>query len=167
MRFPGILATLLIAGAATTLAAQGSGVAFGGMAIDPASPVEVSADELSVNQSDGSAVFSGNVEISQGDLIMTAGSMRIEYAEAADGGGQEITRLLADGGVTLVTPSEAAEADEAIYSIAEGTVTLNGSVLLVQSINRISGDRMVIDLATGTGRIEGRVRTTIQTGGGN
>jgi len=152
---------------ASTVLAQTTGLAFGDMAIDPAAPVEVSADELSVSQSDGTAIFSGNVTIAQGDLNMTAGTVRIEYAEDVETGRQEITELFADGGVTLVTPSEAAEADEAIYSIATGQVTLIGNVLLTQAVNAISGDRMVIDLASGTGRIEGRVRTILQPGDQN
>jgi len=166
MRILAICAAVILFGTASAPWAQSGGLAFSGMAIDPGLPVEVSADNLSVSQADGSALFSGNVEVAQGELVMTAGSIRIDYAENAEGR-REITRLLADGGVTMVTPTEAAEADEAVYSIADGTVTLTGNVLVVQSVNAISGDRMVIDLASGEGRIEGRVRTTIQAGGGN
>ena len=40
--------------------AQGAQVGFGGIKADPTLPVEVSADELNVNQTDGSASFTGN-----------------------------------------------------------------------------------------------------------
>ncbi len=148
--------------------AQGSnGLSFTGMAIDPAMPVEVSADELSVSQTDGSAVFSGNVSVAQGVLRMTASRIEIAYGEEATDGRREISRLIASGGVTLVTPAEAAEAESAEYSIADGTVTMTGSVLLTQGTNAISGDRLLIDLESGTGSITGRVRTTLQAGGQN
>ncbi len=147
--------------------AQSGNLAFSGMAIDPSAPVEVSADELSVSQTDGAAVFSGNVRVAQGDMKMTAGSMRIEYGTDEDGQQRRISRLLASGGVTLVTPSEAAEAEEAVYSIEDGSVILTGDVLLTQGPNAISGDRLTIDLASGSGNIEGRVRTILQAGEGN
>lgn len=158
------IAVFFLAMPPVTAAAQGAGVAFAGMAIDPAAPVEISADALSVSQTDGTAIFDGNVMIAQGALRMTAARVEIDYG--ADGS-REIARLLAEGGVTLVTDTESAEARSAVYAIAEGTVTLTGDVLLVQGPSAISGDRLVVDLATGTGRMEGRVRTTLQAGDGN
>lgn len=155
-------------GAVASMAvAQESNLAFGGMAIDADAPVEMSADQLSVNQADGTAIFSGNVRVAQGDLKMTAGEMRIEYSEETEGQDRRISRLIASGGVTLVTPTEAAEAAEAVYSIEDGTISMSGSVLLTQGPNAISGDKLTIDLESGAGNIEGRVRTTLQSGGSN
>jgi lipopolysaccharide export system protein LptA len=144
--------------------AQGASLAFGEMSIDPDSPIELSADELSVSQPDGAATFTGNVEVAQGDLRIAAQAMRIEYAQGTDDDRNRISRLFASGGVTVVTPSEAAEAQEAVYSIADGTVVLTGDVLLTQGPNAISGERLTIDLAGGTGTFEGRVRTVLQGG---
>ena len=152
---------LLIAQGAS---AQGASLAFGDMSIDSDSPIELSADELSVSQPDGAATFSGNVLVAQGDLRITADAMRIEYAQGADDGRNRISRLFASGSVMVVTPSEAAEAQEAVYSIDDGTVVLTGDVLLTQGPNAISGDVLTIDLAGGTGRFEGRVRTVLQGG---
>lgn len=154
-------AMLLIAQGAL---AQGASLAFGEMSIDPDSPIELSADELSVSQPDGVATFAGNVQVAQGDLRIAAETMRIEYAPGADGGRNRISRLFASGGVTVVTPSEAAEAQEAVYSIEDGTVVLTGDVLLTQGPNAISGDVLTIDLVGGTGTFEGRVRTVLQGG---
>jgi lipopolysaccharide export system protein LptA len=149
------------------LRAQSADLAFSGMAIDPESPVELSADQLTVSQTDGTAIFTGNVLAIQGDLRLSAGAMRIEYQQGEAGERGRIARLMATDGVTLVTQAEAAEAREAIYSIEDGTVELIGDVLLTQGPNTISGDRLKIDLATGTGSVEGRVRTVLQGGGNN
>ena len=54
--------------ATVSVAAAQSQVAFGSMAQDTSAPVEVSADSLSVNQSDGTALYTGNVVIGQGDI---------------------------------------------------------------------------------------------------
>lgn len=140
-----------------------TGVAFGGLSHDTSLPVEVTADRLEVDQADGSATFVGNVVVGQGDMRMSAGEVRVEYAtgEASTG---EIERLFASGGVTLVNGSEAAEAAEAVYTIDTGTVVLTGGVILTQGQNALSADQLVIDLQAGTGTLTGRVKTIIQSG---
>lgn len=154
-RLSALAASLLFAAAATA-----QGVTLGGIAADPGAPVEVTSDTLSVDQASGTAVFSGNVVIGQGDLRLAAAEVVVIYGEAAN----EIARLDASGGVTFVTPEEAAEADRAIYDIENGTMTLTGDVLLTQGDTALSADRMVIDLAAGTAQLDGRVRTILQGG---
>lgn len=139
-------------------AALAQGVALGPLVADPSAPVEVTSETLTVDQATGAAVFTGDVVIGQGDLRLQAGEVEVRYDEAT----QEIARLLASGGVTLATPTEAAEAREADYDLAAGTLTLAGDVLLTQGPNAISADRMVVDLAAGTARMEGNVRTILQ-----
>lgn len=151
---------LLLLAAAPALA-QGQ-VAFGGIRADTTKPVEVTADSLTVNQSDGTAVFAGNVLVAQGEMRLSAGEVRVEYAE---GDTRRIERLLATGGVTLVSGPDAAEAKEAVYTIESGSVVLTGDVLLTQGPNVLSGQKLTVDLKTGTGSMEGRVKTVLQPGG--
>jgi lipopolysaccharide export system protein LptA len=150
---------------ASGLTAQGANIALGTGAFDAKLPVEVTADEFTVDQSTGKAVFDGNVLVVQGSVRLSAGRVTIEYAESGSEGG--IERLLASGGVTFVTASDAAEASDAVYSVAEGTVTLSGDVLLTQGPNAIAGDRLVVNLDSGNGRMEGRVRTVITPANGD
>ena len=116
-----------------------------------------------MDQGNGQAVFDGNVLVVQGDVRMSAGKITIVYGQDSDGNASGIDRLLAEGGVTFVTTTDAAEANEAVYAVAEGVVTLTGEVLLTQGANAISGERLVIDLTSGAGRMEGRVRTIFGT----
>lgn len=150
--------TLCLFVAASAVYAQAANIAFGTGAFDTSLPVEVTADELTVDQSSGKATFAGNVLIVQGEVRMSAGNVTIEYARSGDAP-NGIKRLLASGGVTFVTASDAAEARDAVYSVADGTVTLSGDVLLTQGQNAIAGDRLVVNLTSGNGRMEGRVRT--------
>ncbi len=145
-------------------AGQGASVAFGGIRADTGLPVEVTADQLSVNQTEGTAVFSGNVLVGQGEMRLSAAEVLVEYGTEDQ---SRIERLHAKGGVTLVSGAEAAESEEAVYTIDSGEVVMTGNVLLVQGGNTISGQKLVVDLATGTGRMEGRVKTVLQPGGGN
>ncbi|EPX87661.1 Uncharacterized protein putative in bacteria [Rubellimicrobium thermophilum DSM 16684] len=140
--------------------ARAQGLSLGGIATDPSAPVEVTAATLVVDQETGAATFSGGVIVGQGALRLQAAEVEVRY-DAASG---EIARLIARGGVTFATPSEAAEAREADYDLAGQILTLSGEVLLVQGGNAIAAERMVVDLATGTARLEGGVRTVL--GGG-
>lgn len=140
--------------------AQGAQIAFGGLKHDSSLPVEVTSDQLSVDQNTGKAIFAGNVVIGQGAMRLTAATVEVVYAESNG----KIARLLASGGVTLVNGGEAAEAERAEYDLESGTVVLAGSVLLTQENSALSGERMVIDLNTGTGRMDGRVKTILQSG---
>lgn len=141
--------------------AQGATVAFGGLKQDTSLPVEISADQLSVNQADGSATFAGNVLVGQGEMRLSAGSVRVEYGQD----GKSITRLHATGGVTLANRTEAAESREAVYTIATGEVVMTGDVMLTQGQSALSGQKLVIDLKAGTGVMEGRVQTIFVPGG--
>lgn len=147
--------------AATSVWAQSAKVSFGGLKADTSLPVEVTAESLEVNQADGSASFIGNALVKQGEMRLQAGTIRVEYDQA----GKEIARLHASGGVLIVNATDAAEAAEAIYTIASGEVVMSGNVLMTQGQTAIKGDKLVINLKTGTGRMEGGVTTTFTPGG--
>lgn len=144
--------------------AQAAAISLGGGAHDASQPVEVSADALEINQEDGSALFTGNVVVVQGAVRLAAEEVRVLYSTGEGGGSGTIDTIRATGGVTLVTATEAAESSEAEYSVASGDIVMTGDVLLTQGANTLAGDRLVVDLEAGSGRMEGRVRTIFQNG---
>lgn len=162
MRASGFIAILLALGLLAPLAAlaQGTGLSFSGLNAVRGQPVEMRSDSLQVDNTTGETVFSGNAVMGQGDMRLAAPLIRIIYDPA---GNNRILRLEASGGVTLVTAEEAAEAANAVYEIEAGTVSMRGSVILTQGPNVLSGDRLFVNLRTGQGRMEGNVRTIIQT----
>lgn len=152
------LLTVLLAPA---LAGAQTNINLGGIAADPTAPVEVTADSLTVDQATGTAIFSGNVLIGQGDLRVAAQQVQVVY----DGDTGDITLLLATGNVTFVTETEAAEAETADYNLRAGTLTMTGNVLLTQGASAISAERMTVNLTEGTAQMDGRVRTVFQRQG--
>ncbi|MCQ0969024.1 lipopolysaccharide transport periplasmic protein LptA (plasmid) [Paracoccus sp. TK19116] len=153
---------VLILSLLTTVPAFAQNVAFGGIRADTSAPVELAADSLQVNQSDGTAVFTGNVVIGQGEMRLSADEVTVVYA---DGDQQKIDRLQATGNVTLVNGPDAAEASEAEYDVATGNIALSGDVVLTQGQNVLRGDRMTVNLAEGSAQVDGRVRSVLQPGG--
>lgn len=154
----------LVAAFMTSLApmavAQGTSLSFEGLNAVRGEPVEVRSDKLTVDNSSGTTTFSGNAVLGQGDMRLAAQTITVVYIRGDD---TRISRLEASGGVTLVTAVEAAEALEAVYDIDAGTVRMTGSVILTQGPNVLSGDRLTVNLRSGQGQLDGRVRTIIQT----
>lgn len=134
---------------------------LGGITADPTAPVEITADQLTVDQDSRSATFTGSVLIGQGTLRVAAERVEVVYDEETG----QIARLSASGGVTFATETEAAEAQDAVYDLIAGVLTLTGDVLLTQGASALSAERMVVNLQTGTARMDGRVRTVFQQGG--
>ena len=135
-------------------------VNLGGISADPSAPVEITADNLSVDQDTGTAIFQGNVVLGQGDLRLSAARVQVVY----DGTGGGISSLKASGGVTFVTATEAAESENADYDLDAGTLIMSGNVLLTQGPSAISADTMRVNLSDGSAQMEGRVRTIFNQG---
>lgn len=155
------LACLALLGLSTPVLAQGTQVAFGTIQQDTSAPVEVSADELNVDQTTGAAIFTGNVVIGQGAMRLSAPRVLVIYRDNEAG----IERLEATGGVTLASGEDAAEAQRADYDIDDGVIVMTGDVLMAQGRSALSADRMTVNLDDGTARMQGRVKTILQTGG--
>ncbi|MDP3339097.1 lipopolysaccharide transport periplasmic protein LptA [Frigidibacter sp.] len=161
------LASLALAAALPALG-QGTNLTVSGLQQDTGAPVEVTADSLQVDQAAGSAVFTGNVLIVQGTMRLAAAEVRVTYATDPAGATDTTTidSMTATGGVTLATATEAAEAAEAVYSPQSGELVMTGDVLLIQGGNSIAGQLLTIDLNSGASRMDGRVKTVLQGGGG-
>lgn len=155
--FPPMVLSLVLAG--TPAFAQSTGF---GNAQDTKLPVEVTSEQLSVDQKTGKATFSGNVVIVQGQMRLAADRVTVSYAQ---GDQSRISALHAEGNVTMVSGEDAAEARVADYDVESGDVVLTGDVLLTQGANVLAGEKVTVDLETGTANASGRVRSVLQPGG--
>lgn len=144
---------LMLAGIGTPALAQS--VAFGPFRQDPGDPVEITSERLEVDDTGGIATFIGDVIVIQGVMRLTAPRVRVEYT-SGDG---KIQQIHATQGVTMVNGEETAEGEEAVYSVDEGTVVMTGDVIVTQGPNILSGQRLRVNLDTGMGTMDGRVRT--------
>ncbi|HEV2866312.1 MAG TPA: LptA/OstA family protein [Allosphingosinicella sp.] len=150
LRTAGLAAAVLaLAGSAAALG-QGAGSALKGHDTD--APVDVAADRIEVQDRADRAIFSGNVEVRQGDLRLSTARLTVAYASA---GGIEINRLEATGGVVLRSPSETASSQFAIYDLDRRLVTMIGGVSLTRGQSHVEGGRLVLDLQSGRAVMDG------------
>jgi lipopolysaccharide export system protein LptA len=162
----GLIATtaLIISVFSSPVVAQQVKLPFGGMTHDTKQAVEIVADSFTISQNRGSAEFVGNVVVGQGDLRLSAGKIEVEYAVEDGLATGRIGQMVASEGVTVVSGTEAAEAQRATYSIDQGKILLEGNVLLTQGENALSGQKIVIDLRDGSAQVLGRVKTIFNAG---
>jgi lipopolysaccharide export system protein LptA len=141
--------------------AQEARIAFGDLAQDTTLPVNVTAETFAVNNADGTAVFTGNVIVTQGEMTLSAAEVRVTYNQDRTA----IDQLVASGGVTIVNLADTAKARDAIYTIDSGLIVLTEDVILTQGPTAMAGQKLTVNLKDGTGLMEGGVTTTFVPGG--
>ncbi len=166
-------------------------------------PIQIESASLEVRDKSKMARFYGNVQVVQGDTTMKCQTLVVFYgaedgagaaktaastdpaagkpqgmtpgqpAPAVPQGAQDIRRIEARGGVTVVTKEQNASGDLGIYDLKAKTITLTGNVVVTQGKNVLHGDRVVVDTTTGNARVESnaataqnRVRALILPGNG-
>ena len=141
---------------ALALLANGSGDSAAAQALanhDSNAPVSVAADSIEAQDRADRVLISGNVQVTQAGLRLTAQRMTVAYSRAA---ATEINRIDAVGGVTVTKGDESARGNVAIYDLDRRIITLVGNVELRQAGNNLTGGRLVLDLNSGRAIIDGR-----------
>ncbi|MEZ5825371.1 MAG: lipopolysaccharide transport periplasmic protein LptA [Geminicoccaceae bacterium] len=116
---------------------------------DTTLPIEIEADQLTVEQNNETATFSGNVVVVQGDMTLRSARLLVFYALDGDGAAdQPIKRIEVDGGVVMASERENAKGERGVYDVVAGTLELFGDVTLTRDENVIKGDILSIDLNT-------------------
>jgi lipopolysaccharide export system protein LptA len=139
---------------------QSAAISLGVENHDNSAPVEITSENLELDQEAGTASFTGDVIVRQGEMTLSCTRMVVEYGTGTDGS-TEIETIRMFGGVTFASPSEAAEAETAVYSLANDTLIMSGRVLVTQGGTALSSDKLSYNLASGAGELEGNVKTVL------
>ncbi|HEX8828902.1 MAG TPA: LptA/OstA family protein, partial [Xanthobacteraceae bacterium] len=144
----GLFVALAILATASAAAAQGPTTPSPlglGQGANKDAPVQIEAGTLEVHDKTKTATFSGNVQVVQGDTTMKCHSLVVFYGQEVGLGGSEpevtattpaksnlgmphgaqnIRRIEAHGGVTVLTKDQSASGDLGIYDLKTKTITL-------------------------------------------
>lgn len=160
---------------------------FGGVAMaqtpaasggNSSAPVDISADEQEVINSQCKTIFRGAVEVLQDKARMRAATMTVYNRRKTPGKTSsptgnndcgDVDRVEADGNVFYVTPEQTVRGDHAVYTYDNDTIIVTGDVVAVQGQDVARGDRMTIKTKTNdvkmesnaTGRGKTRVRAVL------
>jgi lipopolysaccharide export system protein LptA len=115
-------------------------------------PVNFSAGAIELQDRADRVILTGGVTATQAGLTMSASRVTAAYTS---GGGIDVHRMDAIGGVTITKDDLRATSESAIYDLDSDLITLLGNVQLTQGANRLNGGRIVIDLNSGRSTING------------
>lgn len=121
---------------------------------DTRAPIDIDAARIEVRDRDSQAIFSGNVTVRQAAMTLQASQLRVFYEKAA-GDDLAILRIDAEGGVTMVSPSERVRGSYGVYDVEDRQLTIIGNVVLTRGASVLRGQRLAIDLENGRSTLDG------------
>lgn len=168
-----MLGLMTIAAPLSISAAQAQqAVPFDGLKLsDSKDPVSIDAEKLEINDKESVAVFTGNVLVKQGDIMLRAGRMQVFYGKPKEGddkakggigglsgaglGAGGIEKLLVDGKVYLKSGTQVATGDAGTYDAKAQTMVLTGQkVVLSDGDNIATGCKLTANTQTGKAFLE-------------
>jgi lipopolysaccharide export system protein LptA len=145
-------------------------------------PIQIDAATLEVHDKNKMATFSGDVTVVQGDTTIKCQTLVVFYGAEHGAGAkqaantpqasqqgtqpqqqqpgtmptrqQDIRRIEARGGVTVISKDQNASGDLGVYDLKKKTITLTGNVVVSQGKNVLHGDRVVVDTTTGNAHFD-------------
>jgi lipopolysaccharide export system protein LptA len=139
---------------------------------DSKEPVSIEADKLVYYDKEQKAIYTGNVVVIQGDTKLTCSMMTIHMEKAAAGApavktadgssppsgeSSHVSHMDCAGPVTVLSKTQTATGDSAVYDKPQNKVWLIGHVTLSDGGNVTKGDKLIYDLTSG--------QATVDTGG--
>jgi len=118
-------------------------------------PVSYSAENLEYYDGERRLVLTGDVDIVQNDARLRADRITLFFSQSTGGdaeGGQaglasgDIERMIAEGEVYYVRPTQSARGNRAVYEIANDSVTFSGNVVVASDENVIRGETLVLNI---------------------
>ncbi len=159
-----MLVACLLAGSAATAAAQTTESRMEGLNLSSDKPIQIASDKLEVEDKDGTAVFTGNVQVVQGDTLMRSNVMTVHYEKrqpkegdnaaagsetaVSPGANSQIERIEVDGNVYIKSGKQEARAQSGVFNMKTEIMELFGSkddkVVLTEDNNVFTGCKLTV-----------------------
>lgn len=146
----------LAVGAALLLAAPaGAQIAPGG------GPVAYGADAQEYIDAQRVMHLRGRAELIQAQNRLRANTISLHFAARNNTSGTEfgssgdIERIVAEGDVYFVTPTEVVRGDNAVYTVSNDTIVVTGDVIVTRGQNVMTGSRLTIGVEAGRVTMDG------------
>ncbi|MDT8271595.1 MAG: LptA/OstA family protein [Desulfomonilia bacterium] len=124
--------------------------------------IEIESDRLEVNTLTGEAVFEGNVRAKKDAITLSSSLLRVRYNPETS----TLSSLVATGEVSIAWEDKEASCTEVTYDLESATMVLSGDVLITRGPEQISGQKVIVDMASNRQIVEGqggRVKIRVNT----
>lgn len=141
-------------------------------------PVRIESATLEVRDKSRMATFTGDVKLTQGDMLLRCKVLVVFYEDSAGPaaktaapkavgpatGQQKIRRLEARGDVVITQNDQTVTGDNGVFETKSNLVTVTGNVVVTQGTSVVKGERMLVEMNTGKYTVlssKGRVESLI------
>lgn len=132
----------------------------GGTEPEASLPIHIEADRMESDPQKDVIVFSGSVQAEQGEVVITADKMTVNYFAAESdqaepqGLANKIDNILAQGNVKIIKEDLVATGNNMTYFSVEKKVSIFGNATAWQAQNRVSGENITLYLDEGRSVVE-------------
>jgi len=175
LAFPVFLA---LGGVATPAFSQTQAPAQARTGLDSDEPIEIESDRLEVRDEEHLAIFTGNVKLVQGKVLLRTVRMVVHYASGEGNGSlsnsaTQVERIEAEGKVYLKSGEQVATGDKGEFDMKADTLVLTGKeVVMTENDNVVKGCKLTMQMSSGQSQVEscggnqagGRVIMLLQSG---
>ena len=157
--FAALSALVLILGSGGALAQTEPESRITGLRLNGNEPIEIESDKLEVLENENKAIFTGNVNVTQGPTLLKSGAMTVYYATdggSAATGSSSIERLEVDGKVYVKSDKQVATGDRGVFDMKTEVLVLSGNeVVLSEGNNVLRGCKLTVQMKTGRAQVDG------------
>ena len=114
--------------------------------------IDIESDRLDVDTQKGVAVFTGDAKAVQRDIVVQCEMLTLKFDDAS----KKVNTLIAEKDVNIRWQDKEATCDRAVYRLDEESLDLAGNVLVTRGEERLSGQRVTVDMKTNRQSVEGR-----------
>ncbi|NTU77409.1 MAG: hypothetical protein HGA90_06310 [Alphaproteobacteria bacterium] len=127
--------------------------------------VVTARDSLEYHEGKNTALARGKAIAVYDDRRVEADVLAAHFTSGATGQ-MEVSSMTAEGNVTVLTKTDVARGDKAVYDLKRNVAVLTGHVRITRADTQLSGDKAEVDFATGQSRLintgkSGRVRALL------
>jgi lipopolysaccharide export system protein LptA len=134
----------------------------------PKDEFDISADLLEIQGNKHIGIFSGNVKVIRGEILLSSDVIKVHYAAQGkevhkNNSTSKLSKIVIDTPVTIVSPTEKAMSKRGYYDATTQTLVLEGEVMLYQGNNVLKGSKLIYDYRTNKSRLLGGETQSIAT----
>ena len=121
----------------------------------PREPIHIEADRMESDQHKESVLFAGNVEATQGDLVILADQMTVHYRKTTEASAsatnatKSIDTLEATGNIKIIKNDWLASGDRMEFENENRKVIITGNTKVWQGNSTVTGDKAILYLNEG------------------
>lgn len=129
-----------------------------GLALSNDEPIQIESDLLKIDEETSKATFTGNVKVVQGDTVLQAGEMIVNYNSeggSVSSGAADIREIELYKKVLIRSGTQTATADSGNFNMADEILVLTGEkVVLTDAENVFIGCKLTVQMKNGQAKLD-------------